>query len=91
MLADCDDHYVIRHSFDRPAECPLDPNLMAQPTVRGPTDNLRTVRFYQLIPLYEEERALKERKGTRALLDRFERYGVADVVESDRINVGIAG
>ena len=66
--------------------------LLADPTDFGclrRTDG-RTVRFYQLFPLYEEERVLKERDGTRVLLERFERYGVSEVVQPDRINVGIA-
>jgi hypothetical protein len=46
----------------------------------------RVVRFYQLIPLYEEERALKERLGTRALLEAFQRRGVDDVIRADRVN-----
>jgi len=50
----------------------------------------RAVRFYQLIPLYEEERAMKERMGTRALIEAFQRNGVSDVIRPDRVNVAAA-
>jgi len=50
----------------------------------------RVVRFYQLIPLYEEERAMKERMGTRALIEAFERNGVSDIIRPDRVNVAPA-
>jgi len=74
-----------------------DTNLSSMMLLADPTDfgclrltDGRTVRFYQLLPLYEEERALKECKGTWALLDRLEHYGVTQIVQPDRINVGIA-
>jgi hypothetical protein len=50
----------------------------------------RVVRFYQLIPLYEEERAMKERMGTRALIEAFQRNDVSDVIRPHRVNVAIA-
>jgi uncharacterized protein len=48
------------------------------------------VRFYQLIALYEEERAMKERMGTRALIEAFQKRGVSDVIRPDRVNVATA-
>jgi hypothetical protein len=50
----------------------------------------RVVRFYQLIPLYEEERAMKERLGTKALIEAFQKSGVSDVIRADRVNVATA-
>ncbi len=47
----------------------------------------RTIRFYQLIPLYEEERALKAAKGTRALFERFARHNLGPVINPFRVNV----
>jgi hypothetical protein len=66
--------------------------LLEDPTAFGSTRlaDGRLVRFYQLIALYEEERAMKERLGTRALLEAFRRNGVDDVIRPDRVNVATA-
>ena len=47
----------------------------------------RLVRFYQLIPLYEEERVFKERNGTKALFDLFDEYKISQVIDPKRRNV----
>jgi len=47
----------------------------------------RLVRFYQLFPLYEEERLLKIQKGTAALFELFEKNGIDEVIRPDRPNV----
>lgn len=47
----------------------------------------RTVHFYQLVPLYEEERVLKKKQGTAVLLKLFEQYGISQVIDPKRINV----
>jgi hypothetical protein len=66
--------------------------LLEDPTAFGSmrVADGRVVRFYQLIPLYEEERAMKERMGTRALIEAFQRNGVSDVIRPDRVNVASA-
>jgi Suppressor of fused protein (SUFU) len=66
--------------------------LLEDPTAFGSLrlGDGRVVRFYQLIPLYEEERAMKERMGTRALIEAFQRNGVSGVIRPDRVNVASA-
>lgn len=49
--------------------------------------DVRTVRFWQVLPLYQEEMDLKVRQGTNALLDLFDRHGAPDVVSPKRRNV----
>jgi hypothetical protein len=46
-----------------------------------------TVRFWSLYPLYAEEMTLKLRKGSEAILDRFEKGGITDVIDKARPNV----
>jgi hypothetical protein len=48
----------------------------------------RTVHFWALYPLYDEEMAIKLRKGAQALLPLFEKHNVSDVVDPTRVNVG---
>lgn len=45
------------------------------------------VHFYELIPLYAEERDLELEKGLAHLFEEFETYMVGQVVEVGRINV----
>ncbi|MCC4595853.1 suppressor of fused domain protein [Xanthomonas campestris pv. phormiicola] len=47
----------------------------------------KTIAFMTLVPLYPEEMALKLKKGTEALLDRFDAKGVQDVIDPGRPNV----
>ena len=47
----------------------------------------KTIVFYSLVPLYQEEMDLKLRKGADALLDKFDAKGINDLVEVDRNNV----
>lgn len=47
----------------------------------------RTVRFYMLVPLFEEERVFKAREGTAALLARFTQHRIGKAVQVDRLNV----
>jgi hypothetical protein len=49
----------------------------------------RTIHFYSLVPLYEEEMNLKLARGTDALLDRWEKHGIGAVVDPRRTNVGL--
>jgi hypothetical protein len=47
----------------------------------------KTIRFLAVVPLYEEEMALKMRDGTAALLERLRKQGVTDVVDPTRPSV----
>lgn len=46
----------------------------------------KTINFYSLYAIYKEEMDLKMRKGYEALLDKFEKYGITDVVDLGRPN-----
>jgi hypothetical protein len=50
-------------------------------------DERKEIAFFSVLPLYEEEMAFKLRKGTDALLERFDRHGVNDIVDPARRNV----
>lgn len=52
-----------------------------------PIDEEKEISFYSYIPLYEEEIELTLKKGTDELLDKFDRYGITDIVDSKRRNV----
>jgi hypothetical protein len=47
----------------------------------------RVVTFYELIPLYKEERDFHRIKGTEQLLELFESHGVSEIVDMNRTNV----
>lgn len=47
----------------------------------------KSVRFFQLIPLYREELELKLNKGLDALIERFNEFGVGEVIDIHRPNV----
>ncbi len=47
----------------------------------------KDIQFYSVVPLYPEEMALKLRKGSDELLDRFDRHGVNDAISLSRKNV----
>lgn len=47
----------------------------------------KIIRFYAIVPLYQEEMDFKLRKGTDALLDRFQQQDVSPVVDVARPNV----
>lgn len=51
-------------------------------------DAEKTITFMSLVPLYEEEMNLKLRKGSDALLERFDREDITDIVAENRKNVG---
>ncbi|WP_396600926.1 suppressor of fused domain protein [Algibacter sp. R77976] len=46
----------------------------------------KSIDFYSLIPLYNEELNLKMRKGVDALFDGFDKYEVSDILILDRPN-----
>jgi hypothetical protein len=50
----------------------------------------RVVNFYDVIPLYREERDLRETSGTVRLLELFEKYGVRRTVDILRTNVAVS-
>lgn len=50
-------------------------------------DNEKQIEFFSVVPLYREEMALKLRKGTDALLDKFDKHGISDIVDLSRRNV----
>jgi len=51
----------------------------------------RDVAFFALWPLYKEEMELKLTKGMDALLERFERAGITEVIDVNRPNVCAGG
>ena len=46
--------------------------------------NVKDITFYAVVPLYESEMNLKLRSGLDALLKRFDKHGVSDIVDPDR-------
>lgn len=46
----------------------------------------KTINFYTIIPLHQEEVDLKLQKGLDALFDGFDKYDVTDIVEVGRPN-----
>ncbi|QXP51384.1 suppressor of fused domain protein [Cellulophaga sp. HaHa_2_95] len=46
----------------------------------------KKITFYTLIPLYDEEVALKMAKGVDALFDGFDKFGLTDVLQINRPN-----
>jgi hypothetical protein len=51
----------------------------------------RTVHFYSIVPLYSEELDFKLKHGSDPLLDKFEEYGVNELVDLKRRNTCEAG
>ena len=48
----------------------------------------KPVHFYQIMPIYTEERNLERREGLQCLMDRLEEEFVGIVYEPNRINIG---
>jgi hypothetical protein len=46
----------------------------------------KMIEFLAVWPLYPEEQAFKLQNGTNALIERFERHGVTDLVNLTRVN-----
>lgn len=44
-------------------------------------------RVLQYCPLYDEEMKLKLNKGSNLLLNKFDQYGISDLITIDRKNV----
>lgn len=47
----------------------------------------KIIEFFSIVPLYDEEMSLKLNKGSDPLLDKFDKYGVSDLIIPDRKNV----
>lgn len=50
-------------------------------------DEKRVIHFYAIVPLYEEEMEFKLKHGTEPLLDKFDKYGITEIIEINRKNV----
>jgi hypothetical protein len=50
-------------------------------------DKNKKVEFFGIIPLFEEEMNLKLAKGSDALLDKFDKHGISDLINTNRKNV----
>lgn len=50
-------------------------------------DENKTIEFFCIVPLYEEEMNLKLRKGSDILLDKFDKYNISDIIDIERKNV----
>ncbi len=46
----------------------------------------KSIKFYCLYPLYKEEMDFKLTKGVDALLDKFDKFGIRDVIDTKRPN-----
>ncbi|MEF2245626.1 MULTISPECIES: suppressor of fused domain protein [unclassified Paenibacillus] len=46
----------------------------------------RTVDFYAIVPLYSEELDFKLKYGSEPLLDKFDEYGINEIIDLDRHN-----
>lgn len=50
-------------------------------------DERKTINFFALVPLYREEMEFKLKHGADALLDRFDKHGVSEMIHPARPNV----
>lgn len=50
-------------------------------------ENEKVVDIYILIPLYKEELEFKKKNGIDALLERFDKFGIEEIVDIGRKNV----
>ncbi|GAA4961328.1 suppressor of fused domain protein [Algibacter aquimarinus] len=50
-------------------------------------ENDKVVDIYTLIPLYKEELEFKKKNGASALLERFDEFGIEEILEIGRKNV----
>jgi len=47
----------------------------------------KVIEFYSVVPLYNEEMNFKLNKGAEALLEKFNKYKMNDLIVPDRKNV----
>lgn len=52
-------------------------------------ENRKVIDIYTLIPLYNEELEFKKKNGANALLERFDNFGIEEIVKIGRKNVCI--
>ncbi|MDR6966208.1 hypothetical protein J2X31_000201 [Flavobacterium arsenatis] len=50
-------------------------------------ENDKTVEIYTLIPLYKEELEFKKKNNATALLEKFDKFGIEEIVKVGRKNV----
>ncbi|MCH2035201.1 MAG: suppressor of fused domain protein [Tenacibaculum sp.] len=50
-------------------------------------DDNKTIDIYTLIPLYKEELKFKKKHGTMKLLEKFDEFGIEEIVKLGRKNV----
>ncbi len=50
-------------------------------------DNEKTIEFFSIVPLYKEEMNFKLSKGSDALLDKFDKHELTDIIEINRKNL----
>ena len=50
-------------------------------------ENEKVVDIYTLIPLYKEELEFKKKNGASALLERFDKFGIEEIIKVGRKNV----
>ena len=50
-------------------------------------DDEKTIHFFSIVPVYQEELDVKLAKGTEALLDGFDKHGVTELLDVKRVNV----
>jgi hypothetical protein len=51
--------------------------------------NVKDISFFAMVPLYESEMNLKLRSGLDALLSRFDKHGVSDIVDLSRKDTAV--
>lgn len=51
----------------------------------------RVINFFTLLPIYEEERQIALQKGSDYLIETFDEYGISDVLNLKRKNIGLDG
>jgi hypothetical protein len=47
----------------------------------------KTIHFYSIVPLYEDEMKMKTHDGSKVLFDQFDEYGITDIIDLTRKNV----
>ena len=50
----------------------------------------RAIDFYTLLPIYEEEREIALENGDDYLLEKFDEFGISDVLDINRENIGFS-
>lgn len=68
--------------------------IIVLPSVNVPDDfhslainENKTIEFFSVVPLYDEEMNLKLRNGSSVLLERFDKHGISDIIDIERKNV----